>query len=147
MRLFPQRWGALLGGVVLASVIVCGYALLTKVFPGALNPDEVYARLREPFGYWNSVGLMAARGRAGVPVAGRAALGPRGAQRARLPRLRPAVRRLLLAYSRGALLALACGCGLWFAIVPLRLRGVAVLATSAFCGGLVALLGLLPEPR
>jgi tetratricopeptide (TPR) repeat protein len=45
---------------------------------------------------------------------------------------------LLLAYSRGALLALACGCGLWFAIVPLRLRGVAVLATSAFCGGLVA---------
>jgi hypothetical protein len=55
-RLFPQRWPSLLGGVVLASVVVCGYALLTKVFPGSLNPDEIYARLREPFGYWNAVG-------------------------------------------------------------------------------------------
>ena len=139
VRLFPQRWGALLGGVVLASVIVCGYALLTKVFPGALNPDEVYARLREPFGYWNSVGLMAAVAGPACLWLGRAALGPRGVQRARVSRLRPAVRR-----SAARLLA-RCRCSrwpaaaaLWFAIVPLRLRGVAVLATSAFCGGLVA---------
>ena len=61
-RRAPQRWDALLGGVVLAAVIVCGYAVLTKVFPGALNPDEIYARLREPFGYWNSVGILAAMG-------------------------------------------------------------------------------------
>jgi tetratricopeptide (TPR) repeat protein len=46
---------------------------------------------------------------------------------------------LLLAYSRGALLALVAGCAVWFAVVPLRLRGVAVLATGAFGGGLVAL--------
>lgn len=39
--------------------------MLTKIFPGALNPDEVYARLREPFGYWNSVGLTATRVRRG----------------------------------------------------------------------------------
>ena len=38
---------------------------------------------------------------------------------------------LLLAYSRGSLLALGVGLALWFAAVPLRLRGVAVLATSA----------------
>ena len=38
------------------------WALLTKVFPASLAPDETYARLREPFAYWNSVGLMAALG-------------------------------------------------------------------------------------
>ena len=59
-RVTPNRWDALLGGVVLAAVIVSGYAVLTKIFPGALNPDEIYARLREPFGYWNSVGILAA---------------------------------------------------------------------------------------
>ena len=53
---------------------------------------------------------------------------------------------LLLAYSRGALLALAVGCALWFAVVPLRLRGVAVLATSAFCGGLVAFWAFASNP-
>ncbi len=29
----PARWPAVLGGVALAAVVVCGYALLTKVFP------------------------------------------------------------------------------------------------------------------
>jgi len=123
VRLFPHRWPSLLGGVVLASVTVCGYALLTKVFPGALNPDEIYARLREPFGYWNAVGLMAA-----------------------YPALGLLIVALLLAYSRGALLALAVGCALWFAVVPLRLRGVAVLATSAFCGGLVGFWAFASNP-
>jgi hypothetical protein len=42
----------------------------------------------------------------------------------------------LLAYSRGALLGLAAGCAFWFAAVPLRLRGMTVLATGGF-GGLV----------
>src|SRR3954464_13692201 len=35
---------------------------------------------------------------------------------------------LMLSYSRGALLALVVGCAFWFAFVPLRLRGAAVLA-------------------
>ena len=62
VRLAPARWPSVLGGVVLASVAVCGYALLSKVFPSGLAHDEVYARLREPFGYWNAVGLTAAMG-------------------------------------------------------------------------------------
>jgi len=146
VRLFPQRWTSLLGGVVLAGVIICGYALLTKVFPGALNPDEVYARLREPFGYWNAVGLMAA-------LAGPACLwlGARRAGHAALnalayPALGLLFVTLLLAYSRGGLLALACGCAVWFALVPLRLRGVVVLATSALGGGLVALWTFAQNP-
>ena len=65
VRLLPAALGRRCSAaIVLAASIVCGYALLTKVFPGALNPDEIYARLREPFGYWNAVGLMAAMRRA-----------------------------------------------------------------------------------
>ncbi|MEA2274219.1 MAG: hypothetical protein QOI98_2927, partial [Solirubrobacteraceae bacterium] len=60
VRAMPDRSASVLGGVLGAGVAVCGYALLTKVFPGALSSDEVYARLREPYGYWNAVGLEAA---------------------------------------------------------------------------------------
>ena len=77
----------------LASVDRLRLRAADKVFPGALNPDEIYARLREPFGYWNAVGLMAALGVPGVPVARRPPLGPRGAQRARLPGARRCCRR------------------------------------------------------
>src|SRR4051794_20578232 len=40
VRAVPQRWPAVLGGVALGGLAVSVYALLTKVFPGALNPDE-----------------------------------------------------------------------------------------------------------
>ncbi len=36
----------ILGGLALASVVVCGYALLTKIFPASLDPTDTYARLR-----------------------------------------------------------------------------------------------------
>jgi hypothetical protein len=139
VRLFPERWTSLLGGVVLAGVAICGYALLTKIFPGALNPDEIYARLREPFGYWNAVGLMAALAAPGCLWLGARRSGHAAVSALAYPALGLLIVTLLLAYSRGALLALACGCAVWFAVVPLRLRGVAVLATSALGGGLVAL--------
>ncbi|HEX6014782.1 MAG TPA: hypothetical protein VFY87_23915, partial [Geminicoccaceae bacterium] len=61
-RLAPERWSAVLVGVGAGCLIVSAWALTTKVFPAALAGDETYARLREPFAYWNSVGLMAAMG-------------------------------------------------------------------------------------
>ena len=131
---------------MLASVVVCGYALLTKVFPGALNPDEIYARLREPFGYWNAVGLMAAAAGPACLWLGARRSGHAAVSALAYPALGLLIVALLLAYSRGALLALAVGCALWFAVVPLRLRGVAVLATSAFCGGLVAFWAFASNP-
>jgi O-antigen ligase/polysaccharide polymerase Wzy-like membrane protein/tetratricopeptide repeat protein len=138
-RVAPHRWDSLLGGVVLGAVIVSGYAVLTKVFPGALNPGEVYARLREPFGYWNSVGILAAMA---VPAclwlaarrSGHAALNALA-----YPALALLVVASLLAYSRGSLLAMAIGCAFWFASVPLRLRATAVLATAGLTGLLVGL--------
>ena len=79
-------------GVALGCVLVCGWALATKVFPSALAADETFARLREPFGYWNAVGLMAALG---VPpllwLAARRS-GHAGGQRARVAGARAAVR-------------------------------------------------------
>jgi hypothetical protein len=45
---------------------------------------------------------------------------------------------LLLAYSRGALVALLVGLIVWFAIVPLRLRGAAVLVSGAIAAGAIA---------
>ena len=56
------RWAAVAWGVLLALTIVCLYGLATKVAPGWLSSDELYARLREPYGYWNAVGLTAAMG-------------------------------------------------------------------------------------
>jgi hypothetical protein len=126
-RVAPRQWEGVLGGIVLASVVVSIYALMTKVLPGHLSADELYARLRAPFGYWNATGLFAALG---VPAclwlgARRHGYGPLNAL------AYPAVGILLvtqlLAYSRGTLLALAIGLIFWFAVVPLRLRGAAVL--------------------
>jgi O-antigen ligase/polysaccharide polymerase Wzy-like membrane protein len=138
-RLSPKRWTALLGGIVLASVVVCGYALLTKVFPGALNADEIYARLREPYGYWNAIGLTAALAGPACLWLGARRTGHAALSALAYPILGLLFVTLLLAYSRGALLALAIGCAVWFAIVPLRLRGAVVLATSALGGGMVSL--------
>ena len=136
-RAAPNRWPAVLGGVTLASVVVCGYALLTKVFPAQFDANDIYARLRAPYDYWNAIGLTAATG-----VICCMWLGARRAGHALLSALAyPAMGlmlvTLLLAYSRGALAALAVGVALWFCIVPLRLRGAAVLLAGAAGAGVV----------
>ncbi|WP_027005350.1 tetratricopeptide repeat protein [Conexibacter woesei] len=132
-------WSAVLGAVCAASTAICAYAILTKVFPGALAAADPYARLREPYQYWNAVGLTAA---IGVPPT--LWLGARRSGHAALNALAYPIMGLLLltvllAYSRGSLLAMAVGLGFWFLVVPLRLRGVAVLACGAVGAVLVAL--------
>jgi hypothetical protein len=138
-RAAPARWPAVLGGVTLAAVVVCAYALLTKVFPDQFDASDVYARLRAPFSYWNAIGLIAAMGTIccmwlGARRAGHALLNALA-----YPAMGLMLVTLMLAYSRGALVALAVGVALWFCIVPLRLRGAAVLFTGAVAaGGVVA---------
>ena len=137
VRLAPDRWPAILGGLTLAATIVCSYALATKVFPGRLAPAVTYARLEEPYGYWNAIGLTAAMGAIGCMW-----LGARRAGHALLSALAyPAMGvmgvTLMLAYSRGALVALAIGVALWLCIVPLRLRGAAVLMVGGLGAGAV----------
>lgn len=136
VRMAPGRWGALIDATVIAAGVMATYALLTKVLPTALNPDETFARLREPFGYWNAVGLMAALGAPGCLWLGARRHGHAAVNALAYPVLMLLLVALLLAYSRGALLALGLGCALWFSIIPLRLRGAAVLGVSAL-GSLV----------
>ena len=124
-RLAPQRWPALLVGVGAGCLLVCGWALLTKVFPASLAPDETYARLREPFAYWNSVGLMAALGVPPMLWLAARRNGHAAVNALAWPAIGLLLVCMMLSYSRGALVALAfgdrrrgscscrCACGRW----------------------------------
>jgi hypothetical protein len=55
---------SLLGGAWAAIVVVCTYALATRLFPerlGVFDPIAGY-RLSEPLGYWNALGIFACLG-------------------------------------------------------------------------------------
>ena len=96
----PGRCSA---GLLIATVAVAVWALLTRVFPGDLGSHVLGARLSEPFGYWNALGCMAAIGmpaalwlgtrRGGAPVSSALAY----------PALGILLLTLLLTQSRGAL--------------------------------------------
>ncbi len=138
VRLAPERWPAVLCGLALASVVICAYALLSKIFPASLAVANAPARLEEPYGYWNATGLQAAIGAICCMW-----LGSRRSGHALLSTLAyPAMGLLLLtlslAYSRGSLIAFAIGLGLWFCVVPLRLRGAAVLALGGLGAAVVS---------
>jgi O-antigen ligase len=138
-RAVPARWPALLGGVVLAAVAVCVYALLTKVFPASFDAGDVYARLRAPYSYWNAIGLTAAMGAIGCMWLGARRAGHALLSALAYPAMGLMLLTLMLAYSRGALVALVLGLVLWFCIVPLRLRSAAILICGVVCaGGVVA---------
>jgi O-Antigen ligase len=136
VRMRGDRWRSVIGGVLLATLVVSAYAVASKVFPAALDAQGT-SRLSVPFVYSNAVGLTAALG---LPPAlwlgsrreGHGALGALAA---------PAVALLLIAlvlsYSRGAVLATAVGLALWFAITPLRLRALSVLAIGGVAGAAV----------
>jgi hypothetical protein len=138
VRFGPERWPALLGGIVLAAVVVCGYALLTKIFPASLAAANPPARLEEPFGYWNATGITAAMGAVCCMWLGARRHGHGLLNALAYPAIGLLLLTLALAYSRGALAAFAIGIALWFGVVPLRLRGAAILALGALGAGIVA---------
>ena len=143
-RLAPARWPALTGAVGAVAVIACGYALLTKVFPGTLDAADTYGRLRVPFDYWNATGLMAAMG---LPVclwAGARPSAGRIVTTLSVPAVAILSTAMILSYSRGALLAVLAGLACWFALAPLRLRGTLILVLGAACGA-VATIWALPH--
>jgi O-antigen ligase/polysaccharide polymerase Wzy-like membrane protein len=128
--LAPAGWRALLGGIVLAAVAVCAYALLTKALPNDLSVSreaELIARLQEPYGYWNAIGLTAAMGAIGCLWLGARRAGHALLTALAYPAMGLMIVTLMLAYSRGALAALVVGVIAWMCLVPLRLRGARVL--------------------
>jgi hypothetical protein len=137
-RVSARRWPAILGGLAAAAVVVCGFALLTNMFPGSLAPADRFARLQQPYEYWNALGLTAAMGAICCLWLGARRTGHALLSALAYPALGLTLLTLLLAYSRGALAALAIGLLLWFALVPLRLRSAALLILSGAGAGAVA---------
>jgi O-antigen ligase len=135
-RVAPAQWSAVLRGLTLAAVVICAYALLTKVFP-SLDASDSYARVNQPYGYWNAVGLSAAIGVMCLMWLGARRDGHALARALAYPALALALITLVLAYSRGALVALALGLVLWFCIVPLRLRSATLLIAGALGAGAI----------
>ena len=135
-RIAPRRWSALLGAVVLAAVVVCGYGLLTKVFPGLATANV--GRLRAPFDYWNAVGLMAVLGIPGSLWLGARRDGHAALRALAVPALTVLLCAMLLSYGRGALLVALAVALLWFAIVPLRLRSAGVAIAAAAGAAIIA---------
>ncbi|MDQ6822331.1 MAG: O-antigen ligase family protein [Actinomycetota bacterium] len=136
-RLAPDRWRVLVGALALAATVVCGYALLTKMFPGSLDPAETVGRLRAPFSYYNAIGLTAALGMVPCLWLGARPDGGRILRALSVPALAVLIVVLALSYSRGAVLAAVAGLACWFTLAPLRLRS-ALLLGSALAGGLAA---------
>ncbi|MEN0012221.1 MAG: O-antigen ligase family protein [Solirubrobacteraceae bacterium] len=126
-RTFPQRWRSVLLGLALASVGISIVALLSKITPETLAPNERYARLREPLQYWNAVGLIAAFG---VPLwlyYGTRRIGRPILDILSAPALTVEFVVIMLSYSRGALIAAACAVAVWVILAPARLRTAAAL--------------------
>jgi hypothetical protein len=126
VRLVPARWQSGLYGVLLALAVVSLYGLATKVAPGWLAENEVYARLREPYGYWNAVGITAAMA---IPLCLWLGTrpGPVLPNALAHPLLGLLIVTMLLSFSRGSILAAVVGIGVWLALVPQRLKTLAVL--------------------
>lgn len=140
-RLAGGRWRALLGAVATASTVACAYALLVKVFPASLDPNDPLGRLRAPLDYWNAVGLLAAMGIPGCLWAAARPTAPRWLRVLALPALSLLTAALALTFSRGAILVAVVGTGVWFALAPLRLRSALILAGGAAAGAAIAAWG------
>ncbi len=125
-RLAPRAAPVVLKGVLLAATAVVAYSLATRIWPGSLAPDELSNRLGEPFGYWNAVGTTAAMVVPGALWLGARRSGSPAGRALAYPALGLAIVAILLTQSRGALGAALVGAGLWFLIVPLRLRSLPV---------------------
>ena len=137
-RLAPQRWPALLGAVAAATVAVSAYGLLAKVFPATLDAVDPYGRLQVPLGYWNAIGVTGALGLAPCLWAGARREGPRALRALVPPAVAVLIAVVVLSFSRSAVLVAVIGAGCWLALIPLRLRAIAVLALGGAGGAVIA---------
>jgi O-antigen ligase len=135
VRLAAGRWRSVIAGVLLATVAVSAYAVASKIVPATLDASDTMARLAVPFGYWNAVGLIGALGLAPALWLGSRREGHGAVNALAAPAIAVLLVALVLSYSRGAVLAAVVGVAIWFALVPLRLRALAMLAIGGVAGG------------
>jgi O-Antigen ligase len=119
-------------GVAATSLLVALYAIGGKIVPGLhvaffdLNPGDEFARVREPIGYWNAVGILCVMA---APVCIWLAASPEIGQRLRIGALLALTVFVLTTattYSRGALIAYAAVLAVMVGAGPQRLRRLAV---------------------
>jgi len=103
-RLYPERWPGVVGGVALATSVVCACALLVKVFPATFDPQEALGRLKMPLDYWNATGLVGALGLPACLWAGSRREGARVLRGLAVPAAALCATVVVLSYSRSALL-------------------------------------------
>lgn len=141
-RLLPERWAAMAGAVAAASAVIGAYALLVKVFPATFDPDDMFGRLQAPFEYFNATGLIGALGVPACLWAGARRERARALRAFAAPAIAILVTVIVLSYSRGAVAVAVVGIVLWFAVVPLRLRGALVLALGLIGGAVLSIYAL-----
>lgn len=129
-RLAPGSWSVLLKGLLIGAAAIVGYALASRVWPGQLAANEIYARIGQPYGYWNAVGVTAALAIPPAVWLGARRSGHAPANALAYPLLGLLIVALFLSYSRGALAAAVIALLVWFAVVPLRVRSLAVVGVS-----------------
>lgn len=137
VRIWTREWKAPIFAAMLTVAVVVIAALATKVAPGVFAEGETFARLREPFGYWNAVALTCALGFPLCLWLGTRTEGSIALNAIAYPLLGLSIVTLFLSFSRGGLLAGALGIAIWLAVVPRRLRTLSVLLPSAAAAGLV----------
>jgi hypothetical protein len=132
---FQLRLAAYGFGVVV--LVIAGYSLLGKVAPDVVSGTELFARLREPVGYWNVLAAMIVMA---TPILLVAASG-----RATRPWIRGMVSAALVVlvftffftFSRGAYVALAAALIVYFVLTTRRLAAIASLAIPVALAGVV----------
>ena len=137
VRLAAGRWRSVIAGVLVATVAVSAYAVLSKVIPEALDASDAYARVQVPFYYWNAVGLTAALGIGPCLWLGSRREGHGVLSALATPMLCLLLVAVMLSYSRGAVLAAVVGVAFWFAFVPRRLRALSVLGVGGVAAAAV----------
>src|SRR5207302_1878318 len=145
-HLAPNSWTVVLRGVMLAALAVVAYGLTTRVFPGTLATSEIYARVGEPYGYWNALGATAAIAVPPTLWLGTRRSGHPPANALAYPVLGILLVGLFLSYSRGALGAAAIAALLWLWIVPLRLRPPPAVSDRVRGGTVTASVEALTSP-
>jgi O-Antigen ligase len=134
-RLAPERWRALLGAILITTVVLSAYGLATKVFPSASN---TFGRLQNPLGYWNATGLAAALGLGPCLWAWSSRDLSANVRGLMVPAVAILIAVVVLSYSRSALLAALVAVACWLAIVPKRLHGVLLLASGSVGAAVIA---------
>jgi len=138
-RQFPDVGKIVTGAVAVAGVIVCGWALATRIWPASLGDDLLLtARLGAPFGYWNALGGMAALAMPAVLWLAARRDSSRAVTGLAYTGMGLLVLTILLTQSRGALAAAVLVLVAWFALVPLRLRSAPALMVPALAVAPVA---------